>query len=131
VTESNWPQWTATFSGSIEAPSRPKLTATLTATQNAWNNIVFDVNFTYSIPGTSVTFLSGTGSHNTTTDISIGNLSSQDSQKIAFTYDPNRDDNQELAGTIKSAGGVTQAVLYTIEGAPVVKFIDNYFESLF
>lgn len=131
VTETNWPQWTATFSGSIEAPSRPKLTATLTATQNAWNNIIFDVNFTYSIPGTSVTFLSGTGSHNTTTDISIGNLSSQDSQKIAFTYDPNRDENQELAGTIKSAGGVTQAVLYTVEGAPVVKFIDNYFESLF
>lgn len=126
----NYPQWNATFSGKIEAPSSPTTTASLKVTQNAYDTYTFDVNFTRTNTDNSVIFISGSGEYDSTTQITTADLSNQDNMKINFTYDQTKSKDESLTGTITTSGGVIQANLNNLDGIPSVKFIDNYFETL-
>jgi hypothetical protein len=130
MSSSNYPKWDATFEGRIEAPAFPVITAFLRVTQNAYDTYSFDVNYSCTVSGSSEIFITGTGEYNNTTQVLTADLSNQDNMKINISYDETKSKDEMLSGTIKSSGGTSQASLYNVHGVPVVKFIDNYFETL-
>ena len=129
-TAQNFPRWSASFDGKIIAPSRPTVDAFLKVTQAAYKKLGLDVKYQSATTG-AITFISGTGTLDLITDILTANLTNQDGLKVALTHDSAKPRDERLAGTISSAGGTKQADLYNLNGVPSVKYVDNYFESLF
>lgn len=76
-------------------------------------------------------FLSGSGSLDNTTKILTATLNNQDGMIVTLTHDNTKSKDEKFSGTIKTSGGEKMADLYTTKGTPMVKYIDNYIESIF
>lgn len=127
----NFPKWNASFDGKIEAPSRPTITAFLKVVQSEYKKYAIDVNYRRTNTDGTVVFLSGNGSYNDTTEILTATLSNQDGMIVNISFNDTKSEDEKFTGTFTTSGGTKMADLYTIEGAPMVKYIDNYFESIF
>lgn len=137
----DYPKWNASFEGKIEAPSRPAITALLKVAQIAHNKLSLEVDFQRTNTDGTVVSLSGTGEFNGEYDsngdgvddgeILTATLSNQCSMKIYITFIPQNPKDNQFTGTITNSGGTKMADLYTINGVPMVKYIDNYIESIF
>ena len=128
----NFPQWQASFDGRIEAPARPTITTFLRATQSEYRKAALEFNYRRTNPDKTVVFLSGTGTYDETSEdeiISIA-LTNQNSLKVSFTIDYSKAEDEIVSGTIKTAGNTKMADIFTIEDVPMVKYIDDYLESI-
>ncbi len=127
----NFPQWNAYFDGSIEAPSRPMITAFLKVAQSEYKKYSLDVNYhRKNTDGTEV-WLSGSGSYNEETKILTATLTNQDKMNVSISFDDTKSNDEKFTGTIATSGGTKMADLYTTKGVPMVKYIDGYIESIF
>jgi len=127
----NFPKWNASFDGKIEAPSRPTITAFLKVAQSEYKKYAIDVNYRRTNTDETVVFLTGNGSYNDTTKILAATLSNQDGMIVTIAHDDTKSNDEEFSGTIKTSGGEKMADLYTQNDVPMVKYIDDYFESIF
>jgi hypothetical protein len=126
----NFPQWNATFNGTIQAPSRPTITSSLKVSQTAYQIVTFDISYNRTNSDGSVVFISGSGSHNDSTKVLTANLTNQAGLKITLNFDNKLQTDARFTGTIANSGSTKQADLYTMQGIPTVKYIDNYLETL-
>lgn len=136
----NFDQWNASFDGKVEAPSRPTITAFLKATKGEYRKITLDANYRRTNTDGTVIYLSGSGAvtvleyPNLSGDtylVTTATLTNQDGIKVNISNDESKYEDQRFTGTITTSGGEKMANLYTIEGAPMVKYVDNYLESIF
>lgn len=136
----NFAKWNASFDGKIEAPSRPIITAFLKATQSEFGKIALDANYRRTNTDGTIVYLSGSGTRtevsypwSDTYPVVTATLTNQDGLMvyITHTWDERKSEDERFSGTIKTSGGEKMADLYTIEGAPMIKYVDNYIESIF
>lgn len=141
-TSTNYPQWNASFDGKIEAPSRPTTTAFLKATQSGYRTVSLDANYKRTNTDSTVVSLSGSGTVQTAEDtdfattghthnVLTASLTNQDGMKVNISNDDSKTGDNQFTGTITTSGSEKMADLYTIDDAPMVKYSDNYFESIF
>jgi hypothetical protein len=126
----NFPQWTASFNGTIQAPSRPTITSSLKVTQTVYQIVNFDISYNRTNSDGTVVFISGSGNHDNSTNVLTANLTNQDGLKITLHLDNKLPKDDRFTGTIANSGSTKQADLYTIKGIPSVKYVDNYLETL-
>lgn len=127
----NFPKWNASFDGKIEAPTRPTITAFLKVAQSEYKKYSLDVNYHRKNTDATVVFLSGNGSFNSATKILTATLTNQVNMNVSISLDDTKSKDEKFTGTITISGGTKMADLYTTKGVPIVKYIDNYFESIF
>lgn len=130
-TSDNFPKWNASFNGKIEAPSRPTITAFLKVAQSEYKKYTLDVSYHRTNTDGTEVFLSGSGSLNGETEILTATLSNQDGMNVSIYFDDTKSKDEKFTGTIATSGGTKMADLYTQNGVPMVKYIDNYIESIF
>jgi hypothetical protein len=126
TTPTNFPTWTASFNGTIQAPSRPTINAFLSAKQSAYNQYTLSVSYTRTNPDSTVVSLSGSGAYNDTSQVLTATLTNQAGLVVAISYD----ETGGLTGTIKTSGGQKLADIYDQNGVPIVKYADDYLESI-
>jgi hypothetical protein len=126
----NFMIWNASFTGKVQAPSRPVITASLGVKQNAYGVYAFDVAYTRTNTDATVVSISGSGSYNETTQVLTATLTNQAGLVANISYDDKKIKDRKLSGTITTAGNEKLADIYNVEGVAVVKYIDNYFESV-
>lgn len=124
----NFTKWSASFDGTIEAPSRPKIVTFLKITQSAYNEVKVDVSYTETKTDGTVASLSGSGTIND--GILDASLTNQDGMKVNISFDDSKSKDKRFTGTIETSGGTKEADLYTVNNVPKVKYIDNFFESI-
>ncbi|MCL0096719.1 hypothetical protein M1N66_03835 [Thermodesulfovibrionales bacterium] len=127
----NFPKWNVSFDGEIEAPFRPTITAFLRVVQNEYERVALDVSYRRTDPDGTVVFLSGSGIYCDYTEILTATLTNQDGMIVNISYDDTKLEDYRFSGTITTAGRVPMAYLYTINGIPMVEYIDGFFESIF
>lgn len=150
----NFPRWSATFNGKIEAPSRPSIDVLLKIAQNKSDTFGLDVSYTRTETDGTKVFLSGNGTiiekeiiveecwydYNgykycwndiRTKEVLTATLTNQDSMKLEISNDSSKSKDKEFTGTISTSGGDWMADLYTEESVPMVKYKDGYIESIF
>lgn len=137
-TSTNFSQWSASFDGKIEAPSRPTITAFLKATQSAYDKVALDINYKRTNTDGTVVYLSGSGTntrsedqYGNTRDILTATLTNQDGMKVTISDDEWETGDNQFTGSITTSGGSEMADLYTVNEVPMVKYSDGYFESIF
>jgi hypothetical protein len=126
----NYPNWNASFNGKIEAPLRPTLETFLKVTEGSYNQFALDVSYKRTNPDGTIVSLTGSGTMNATTQIITGQLTNQINMNVSLSFDGAKDGDQKFTGSISTTGNAKMADLYTINGIPMVKYIDNYIESI-
>ncbi len=128
----NIPQWQASFDGKIEAPLRPTITTFLRVTRNEYRKAALEFNYRRTTPTNEIVSLSGTGTFDETSGDRIisATLTNQNGLKVSFSIDESKSDDEKFSGDIKTAGNIKMADIYTIEDVPMVKYIDDYLESI-
>lgn len=150
----NFPRWSATFNGKIEAPSRPSIDVLLKIAQNKSDTFGLDVSYTRTETDGTKVFLSGNGTiiekeitveecwygyngdkycwdETHTESVLTATLTNQDSMKLEISNDSSKSKDKEFTGNISTSGGDWMADLYTEESVPMVKYKDGYIESIF
>lgn len=133
----NFPQWSASFDGKIEAPSRPTSTAFLRATQSEYDKVSLDANYKRTNTDGTVVYLSGSGTitkyEGQYDDYAVlaASLTNQDGMTVNISNDDSKSEDDRFSGTITTSGGSKMADLYTSDGAPMVKYSDDIIESIF
>lgn len=128
----NFANWNASFDGKIEGPSRPTITAFLKATQSEYGKVGLDANYKRTNTDGTVVSLSGSGTVRTYDmyDVLTATLTNQDGMKVYITNDGSKTGDNKFSGKITTSGETTMADLYTTNDVPMVKYIDNYVESI-
>ncbi|MCL0083768.1 hypothetical protein M1N77_04510 [Thermodesulfovibrionales bacterium] len=127
----NFPKWNVSFDGEIEALFRPTITAFLKVAQNKYEKLALDVSYRRTDPDGTVVFLSGNGIYCDYTEILTATLTNQVGMIVNISYNDTKPEDYRFTGTITTAGGELMADLYTINGIPMVRYIDGFFESIF
>lgn len=126
----NFPKWKASFNGIIEATATPKITAELKAGQTGHKIYNFEVSYSKTSNGL-VIYIRGSGTYDEINKKWQAILTNQDGLKIRLVYDASKSGDNKFSGTITTSSGTKLADLYTLNGLPMVKYIDGQFESLF
>ncbi|MEW6379602.1 MAG: hypothetical protein AB1611_08330 [bacterium] len=128
----NYPEWTATFDGTVAIPSQPVLTAFLSVEQTGYRLAEVEVSYRKTYSNGTVISLEGTATINDQTKQLTATLSNQENMQVTICYDDTKPKNSKLSGSITTANGTKMADLYTISGMPTVKYTaDDYIESVF
>src|SRR3972149_311163 len=145
----NFLKWDASFDGSIEAPSRPTVTAFLKVAQSEYRKLALDVSYSRTNTDGSKGFLSGNGALEEKTEtvqrceywgcymdeddytVLQANLKNHDGMNVGIFQDGSKSKDKKFNGSITTSGGAEMADLYTINGVPTVKYIDYSIESIF
>ena len=142
-TSTNFHKWSAVFDGTVDAPSRPAITASLGIIQSDYNKFVIDALYKKMNSDGTMIFLTGNGTitlnpiyypnstyYNNSYISLIMNFTNQDGAKLSIADDESKSGDNKFSGSISSSGGTKMADLYTISSVPMVKYTDNYFESI-
>lgn len=138
-TAANFHNWSASFNGTVDAPSRPTITASLGVAQIEYNKFNLDALYKRLNTDGTMVFLSGNGTmiyypnsvaYLPPYMVSTANFTNQDGFKMAISDDESKTGDNKLSGSISTSGGTKMADLYTINSVPMVKYTDNYVESI-
>ncbi|MCX7845673.1 MAG: hypothetical protein N2312_03570, partial [Dictyoglomaceae bacterium] len=69
--------------------------------------------------------------YNENTKILNVTLNNQDNLILKFTVDRNKLGDEVFSGEIRNDLGAKLAILYLLNGVPMVKYSDGYFETIF
>lgn len=134
----NFVKYEASFDGSIEAPSRPKITTFLKSAQSTYRTHALDISYTRTNTDGTVISLSGSGKLEDKDDTAgrsytllTANLVNQDGLKVDITNDSRKSGDAEFSGEITTSGATKLADLYVSDNIPMVKYSDNFIESIF
>lgn len=134
----NFVKWNASFDGKIEAPSRPTITAFLKATQSEYRKANLDANYKRTNTDGTVVSLSGSGTiqaydnqYGDAYNVLNATLTNQDGMIVTISNDDSKSGDSKFSGNITTSGGSKMADLYTTNDVPMVKYTDNYVESIF
>jgi hypothetical protein len=126
----NYIQGSISFEGTIEAPSRPTITAAVSIARSAVNTATVNANYRRTNTDGSVVYLTGSGSYDIDTETLDLTMSNQNGLVVDMSVINTLPENGEF-GTIKTAGGTTLATLKTVNDIPMVEYTDHYIESIF
>ncbi len=131
----NFPKWKASFNGHIEAPNRPKIDANLELTHDEYQLYKIKAGYERTNPNGSKVWLK-----TSTTPQSYYNegiklmevwMNNQDGLILYFKVDGTKTGDEVFSGDIRNNAGMKLADLYLLNGIPMVKYLDNYIESIF
>jgi hypothetical protein len=135
VSSTNFVQWDASFNGTITNPSYPLLTAFLSTKEAAYQQATLGVTFKRVNPDGTIVSLSGSGTAGANGSslgaISIS-LSDQNNMNLKLGIDNTRacTDPAYFTASIVTSGGAVMGNGYTLSCAPMIKYMDGYFESV-
>jgi hypothetical protein len=121
---SNFPIWDATFNGSIHAVTGLTITAYLKVGQTEYQKVTIALDYHRTNADGTVVYLMGSGSYDMNSSTTTLSLTNQDGMIVSVS------DGQTLTGTIKTSSGVKMADIYDQNGVIMIKYIDNYIESI-
>jgi len=131
----NFVQWDASFNGTITNPSYPTLTAFLSTKEAAYQQTTLGVTFKrVNADGTIVSLTgSGTAGANGSSVGAISiSLSDQNNMNLNLGIDNTKacTDGAYFTASIVTSGGAVMGNGYTLSCAPMIKYMDGYFESV-
>ena len=131
----NFVIYNASFDGTIEAPSRPKIETFLKVSRSEEKKATFDIKYTRTNTDGTVVSLSGNGTATDrpdpdTSTVFTASLNNQDGMKVDISEDNSKSGDAKFTGTISTSGGTKMADLYSVNNIPTVKYIDNYIETI-
>ena len=127
----NFPNWSATFDGTIVAASGLNISALLKASMPAFQTVNFEAKYTRVLGDGSTIFLNVTGTSNTGTGITTATMTNQDGVQVALSFDDSLATDSRLSGTMKTSGGETVGTFSSVSGVPRATYSDGYFETIF
>ena len=131
----NFAQWKAGFNGTITGPAYPPLTAFLNTREETYRQIILDMTFKRVNTDGSVVSLTGTGSasmNGGSPGLITVSLSNQSNMNLKMSVDNTKTctDPSYFSGSVTTSGGAVMGNGYTLNCMPMIKYTDDYFESL-
>ncbi|WP_129124895.1 hypothetical protein [Geomonas oryzae] len=128
--QTNFPQWSGIFNGSLVAGNGVNITAMLKASMSVFQVINFEVKYTRTLANDATIWLDCTGTYNVFTEVTSATLSNQAGLHGTIVNDKSKPAESRFSGSMKASGGDDVATFSSPLGVPKVTYADSYFETL-